>query len=224
MAERKEFLKKFFAGSFFLIGMVLVLMVIFMIGKDKGFTQPKFQVTVLFRDVGGLIEGAPVQLAGVNVGTVSDISFLDKEVQGRRVKVKVNIFDRYKKQLSQEVHFNIKTEGILGEKLVEINVGESGPKADLTRPMLGEGPLNVQDLAQVFADAAESFTKTSEDFSEVDVQELSKVLAETANSLSKTAMGVNAILTEMQYISIKSKRLLDRVEQKIIDGNLFKVF
>ena len=76
----------------------------------------------------------------------------------------------------------------------------------------------------MFADAAEAFTNTSEDFNEVDIQELSKVLSETAQSLAKTSKGINAVLTELRYISIKSKRLLDRIEQRVIDGNLFKVF
>lgn len=222
--EQKEFIKKFFAGAFFLAGMALIFTVVFTIGKDKGFIQPKFRIPVLFRDVGGLIEGAPVQLAGVNVGTVSDIDFLDKEIQGRRVKVTLNIFSRYKKQLDRDVRFAIKTEGILGEKLVEIGVGEGGRGVDFSRPVIGEDPLNVEDLAEVFARAAESFTETSEDFSKVDVQELSRVLAETAQSLATTSKGVNTILKEMRYISIKSKRLLDRLEQRIIEGNLFKVF
>lgn len=222
--ETKEFKMKFLAGIFFLIGLMLILWVIFTIGKDKGFTQPKFKVDVLFRDIGGLIEGAPVQLAGVNVGTVSDIDFLDWEVDGRRVRVRISVFNKYKRQLEQKVRFSIKTEGILGEKLIEIKAGKSGRRVDLTQPVIGEDPLNVQDLAEVFADAAESFTRTSEVFNEIDMQELSKVLADTAQSLSTTSKGVNTILTEMEYISIKSKRLLDRLEQRVIDGNLFKVF
>ena len=224
MMERKEFMIKFLAGIFFLIGLGLILMVVFTIGKNRGFTQPKFQVEVLFRDVGGLIEGAPVQLAGVNVGTVSDINFLEKQFQGRRVRVKLNIFDKYRRQMEQKVRFVIKTEGILGEKMIEINVGEGGGPVDLNQPIIGEDPLNVQDIAEVLANAAESFTKTSEAFNKVDVQELSEVLSETAQSLSATSKGISAILTEMHYISIKSKRLLDRLEQRIIDGNLFKVF
>ena len=222
--ERKEFMIKFFAGTFFLVGLGLVLMVIFTIGKNRGFTQPKFQVEVLFRDVGGLIEGAPVQLAGVNVGTVSDINFLEKEFQGRRVRVRLNIFDKYRRQMEQKARFVIKTEGILGEKMIEINVGGGGKVVDLNQPIIGEDPLNVQDMAEVFANAAESFTKTSEVFNRVDMQELSEVLSETAQSLSVTSKGINTILTEMYYISIKSKRLLDRLEQRVIDGNLFKVF
>jgi phospholipid/cholesterol/gamma-HCH transport system substrate-binding protein len=222
--EQKEFMVKFFAGIFFLLGLGLILMVIFTIGKNKGFTQPKFQVEVLFRDVGGLIEGAPVQLAGVSVGTVSDINFLDREFQGRRVKVRLNIFDKYKRQMEQEVRFVIRTEGILGEKMIEINVGKGGKVVDLSQPIIGEDPLNVQDIAEVFSDAAESFTETSDIFNKIDMQGLSEVLSETANSLSLTSKGVNEILEEMYYISIKSKRLLDRLEQRVIDGNLFKVF
>jgi ABC-type transporter Mla subunit MlaD len=171
-----------------------------------------------------LVEGAPVQLAGVNVGTVSDISFLDKKVEGRGVKVEVSIFKRFKEQLSHNVRFSIKTEGILGEKLVEIHSDEVGGAVNLSEPVIGEDPLNVQDLAQVFSLAAESFTNTSQDFSKVDVVKLSKALEETAQSLVLTSEGLNTILTEMHYISIKSKRLLDRLEQRIIDGDLFKVF
>ena len=222
--EKSMFFKNFLSGIFFLGGIALVFVIIFMIGKEKGFTQPKFQVEVLFRDVGGLIEGARVQLAGVNVGIVSDIRFLEKRIKGRRVKVEVSIFNRYKKQLSQDVRFSIKTEGILGDKLVEIHSEEGGAQVDLNQPVIGEDPLNVQDLAQVFSSAAESFTNTSDDFSKVDVVKLSKVLEETAQSLVVTSKGLNTILTELNYISIKSKRLLDRLEQKIIDGDLFKVF
>lgn len=222
--EKSMFYKNFLSGIFFLGGIVLVIGIIFMIGKDSGFSQPKFHVQVLFRDVGGLIEGARVQLAGVSVGSVSDIRFLDKKIEGRRVKVEVSILNRYKKQLSRNVRFLIKSEGILGDKLVEIRSDESGPQVDLSQPVIGEDPLDVQDLAQVFSNAAESFTNTSEDFSKVDVVRLSKVLEETARSLVITSKGLNTILTELNYISIKSKRLLDRLEQKIIDGDLFKVF
>jgi ABC-type transporter Mla subunit MlaD len=163
-------------------------------------------------------------LAGVNVGTVSDISFLDQRIEGRRVKVEVNIFNRYKNQLSHNVRFSIKTEGILGEKLVEIHSDETGYSVDLSQPIIGEDPLNVQDLAEVFSDAAEAFTKTSQDFSKIDLEKLSQVLEETAQSLMTTSKGINTILSEMHYISIKSKRLLDRLEQNIIEGDLFKVF
>jgi len=221
--EKNAVLRNFVSGLFFIGGIIILLVMIFMIGEDKGLTQSKFKASILFRNVGGLIEGAPVQLAGVNVGTVSDINFLEEMVEGRRVKVDLLIFDRYRNQVTEGARFAIKTEGILGEKLIEVHGGE-GPPADFSEPVIGEDALDVQDMAQVFSDAAQSFTNTSEDFSKVDVQELSKVLSDTAKTLSETSKGINGILTEMQYISTKSKRMLNRLEQRIIKGDLFKVF
>lgn len=222
--DHKELKVKFSAGLFFIIGILTILIAIFAIGKDKGLAQSKFQVTVLYKNVGGLIEGAPVLLAGVNVGNVANIDFLEREFQGRRVKVILNIFSRYKKQLQKNAVFAIKTEGILGEKLIEIDILEEGSKIDLSQPVIGEDPLNVQDLAEVFTKAAESFTKTSEQLSQIDIRELSEVMEESSRALLITSKGLNAILDELQYITIKSKRLLDRLEQRLIDGTLFKVF
>jgi phospholipid/cholesterol/gamma-HCH transport system substrate-binding protein len=212
------------AGLFFIGGIALILVFVFMIGQDKGITQPKFKANILFSNVGGLIEGAPVQLAGVHVGTVSAIYFLDKPVNGRVVNVEVNIFSKFRRQISEDAIFSIKTEGILGEKLIEITSADGPVKEDYGQPIFGDNPINVQDLAQVFSDAAQSFTKTSDDFSKVDVQRLSKILAETAETLAETSRGINTVLTEMQYIAIKSKRILDRLEQQLIEGDLFKVF
>ncbi|HQP09747.1 MAG TPA: MlaD family protein, partial [Candidatus Omnitrophota bacterium] len=182
--ETREFKIKFFTGAFFLIGLGMIFWIIFTIGKDKGFTQPKFRMDILFGNVGGLIEGAPVQLSGVNIGTVSEINFLDQEDQGKRVRVRVNIFNKYRNQLEQKVRFSIKTEGILGEKLIEIAVSEDGQKVNFLKAAIGEDPINVQDLAHVFADAAESFTLTSQVFNEIDIQQLSEVVSDTAQSLS----------------------------------------
>ncbi|OGW97736.1 MAG: hypothetical protein A2Z81_05175 [Omnitrophica WOR_2 bacterium GWA2_45_18] len=222
--DKKELIRKFAAGLFLLIGIGLIFVFIFTIGKDKGFVQQKFKVVVLFRNVGGLIEGAPIRLSGVNVGTVGNIDFLEGNIQGRRVKVTLNIYEKYKKQLDKIARFAVQTEGILGEKLVEITVAENGGKLNLNEPIIGEDPLDVQGLAEVFAGAAESFTKTSQELSQIDIVELSQVMKESSAALLETANGVNAIMKDLKVVTQKSKRLLDRIEQRIIEGNLFKVF
>lgn len=196
--DKRDFVKKLYASIFFLIGIVLILVVILAIGIEKGLTQPKFQIAVLFREVGGLSVGAPIRLSGVNVGTVGAIDFLDEKIQGRGVKVTLNVFKRYKKQLEKSGRFAIKTEGLLGGKLIDISASEAGKTINLNQPIVGEDPLDVQDLAEAFGD--------------------------TAKSLTVTSKGLNSIMNELKYISRTSKRLLDRVEERIIDGNLFKVF
>ncbi len=225
MMEKEELTQKISAGLFFVIGLLLIFFFIFILGRDKGLAQAKFQVEVLYRNVGGLMEGAPARLAGVNVGTVAGIDFLDREIDERRVKVTINILQKYRRQLAgQSLTFAIKTEGILGEKLIEMDVVQGGLPVDLSRPVIGEDPLDVQDLAEVFARAAESFTKTADQLSQIDIVGLTDAMGDSSQALLTTSEGINEMMDELQEIVRKSKRLLDRVEQRIIDGNLFKVF
>ena len=222
--EKKELTKELLAGLFFFLGIFLLVTFVIILGGNKGLAQSKFQVTVFYRNVGGLMEGAPVRLSGVNVGTVDNVEFLNQEFDGRRVEVTLNILSQYRKQLENNLRFTIQPEGILGEKLIEIDVLREGPKADLKNPVIGEDPLDVEDMAEVFAKAAESFTKTADQLSQIDVVGLSSVMEDSSQSLLITSRGINEVMDELQEITKKTKRLLDRVEQKVIDGNLFKVF
>ncbi len=221
---KKEEAVKFISGAFFLVGIVLFVLFVFTIGRDKGLAQSKFQIAVLFNNVGGLNEGAPTLLSGVNVGTVGSIDFLNTPIQGRRVKVTLNIFSKFRRQLEHNIHCVIKTQGVLGEKILEISVVEGEGKSDLSMPLIGEDPLDVQDIAQSFAGAAKSFTNISAELNKVDMVELSQTMEESSEALLVTAKGINSIMDQLQEITVKTKRLLDRIENKVIEGNLFKVF
>ena len=191
-------IKKFFAGLFFIVGVALVGAVIFTIGLDKGMTQPKFQVIVLFNEVGGLIEGSPIRISGVSVGVVGKIDLLTESIEDRRLKVTLNIFKKYEMQFRKCSKISIQTEGVLGRKLVEISADHTRPIFDVTKPIIGEDPLNVEDMAAV--------------------------LTRTATSIQKTSQNANDVLEEWKYISYKTRRLFNRVENKIVDGTLFKIF
>ena len=198
MIKNKDVLRKFSAGLFFILSLVLISGMIFTVGIERGLTEPKVKMTVLFYKVGGLTIGAPVTLSGVNVGTVADIDFLDQEVDGRGVKVTLSLFKRYQKQLHKTIYFAIITEGILGEKIIEITTDPGFYRADLSQPVVGEDPLDVQNLAETFGEAAVALLETSKTLDE--------------------------ITKEMKKISNTTTRVLNRVEQRIIDGSLFKVF
>lgn len=196
--ERKEIIKRFLAGLFFVIGITLFLIIVFLIGVEKGMTEPKFQIVVLFRDVGGLAVNAPVRLAGVEVGSVGRINFLTEKRDDRGVEVTLNVFRKYKKQLETPAIYAIKTEGILGQKIVEITPRPANAPIDLTQPIIGQDPLDVQNLAEAFQDTAISLTGLT---------------AQTTN-----------IVRELRYLSRTSKRVLDRIEERVIDGQLLKLF
>lgn len=222
--DSKDYAKSFLAGIFFIVGIFLVCAFIFTLGKDKGLAQEKFQIQIVFKEIGGLSEGAPVRLSGVNVGTVSNIAFLDQPLQERNVIVTLNILERFRKQFNNGMHFKIITEGVLGEKLIVIQIVHGKPKTDLSKPVIGEDPLEVGDLAEMFSASAESFTKAAEQISQTDMKGVTQSMTEASQSLVDTGEGLNKVLEELYDITRKSKRIFDRIEQKVIEGDLFKVF
>lgn len=196
--NKEDTFKRILAGIFFIIGISAFLVIVFLIGLEKGMTQPKFQIIVLYRDVGGLSVGAPVRLSGVDVGTVGNIDFLPERLNGRGVRVVLNIFRKYRKPLEVPAVYAIKTEGILGQKIVEITYLAQVGSIDLTRPVIGQDPLDVQNLAESFRDTAISLTNLT---------------GESTN-----------IIKELKYLSYTSKRVLDRIEERVIDGQLFSLY
>ncbi len=196
--EQPLLIRRILAGLFFIIGIALIVLVVFFIGVDRGFTQPKFQVDVLFNEVGGLIEGAPIRISGVDVGSVGEIHFLDEPVEGRSLKVKLNILRKYEFQFRKCSRISIKTEGVLGQKLIEISEDLTRKVFDPDKYIVGQDPLDVEDMAST--------------------------ITRTALSLQATSTDLQDVLTEWKYISRKIKRVTNRVEDKLIEGNLFKIF
>ena len=99
-----------FAGGVFLIG-------------DKGnvFTL-KSRYFVLFESVGGLAEGNPVQLNGVNVGKVDRV-VLPEKIEEQLLTVWISIDRRYSDRVRVDSRARIKTLGLLGDKFIEISSG-----------------------------------------------------------------------------------------------------
>jgi phospholipid/cholesterol/gamma-HCH transport system substrate-binding protein len=190
--------KKFLAGLFLILCMTLIGVVIFIIGFDKGLTQPKFQVIALFNEVGGIVEGSPIRISGVNVGVVGGIDFLSQSMEGKSLKVTLNIFKKYELQFRKCAKVAIKTEGVLGRKLIEISEDRHLPMFDVTKPIIGEDPLDVEDMAAV--------------------------IKRTAIAIEKTSHDADDVLGEWKYISHKARRLVNRVEEKLVQGSLFKLF
>jgi phospholipid/cholesterol/gamma-HCH transport system substrate-binding protein len=191
-------MRKFIAGIFFLGGLVLIGMAVLFIGMDRGLTQSKFEVIVLFNEVGGLVEGSPIRLSGVNVGVVKSIDFLEQPIFSRSLKVTMSIFKKYEFQFSKCSRISIKTEGVLGQKIIEIHKDAERKPFDLTRPLIGQDPLDVENMAAA--------------------------LTKTAASLESASEDVSKVIEEWKFISHKTRRLINRVEEKVIDGSLFKIF
>jgi len=190
--------KQLAAGLFFIIGLALIVVSVFIIGIDRGLTEPKFQVLALFNEVSGLVEGSPIRISGVDVGVVGSVDFLTQPIEGRSLKVRMDIFKKYEFEFSKCSKISIRTEGVLGQRFIEISEDHSLRVFDPTVVIVGEDPLDVEDMAAV--------------------------ITSTAVSLQATSQGVQDVLHDWKDVSHKTKDLLNRVNEKLLEGSLFKVF
>jgi len=108
-------------GVFVLVGILCLAYLSLKLGKVELFGGDYYHVAADFDSISGLKNGASVEIAGVQVGTVDKIG-LDPKGSGRaRVDLKV----RSGVKLQDDVIASIRSRGIIGDKFVLLQPGGS---------------------------------------------------------------------------------------------------
>ncbi len=105
-------------GIFLLIGIFALGWISIRLGKMEVFGLGGYVVYADFPTVGGLKEGATVEIAGVEVGRVQDISLVNY-----RARVTMVVNDGV--ELQEDTIASVKTKGLIGEKYVRLSPGAS---------------------------------------------------------------------------------------------------
>ena len=108
-------------GAFVVISLVVFLGLIYLLGAQARYFERKYDLVAEFTEVGGLIEGATVRLAGVQIGRVTNVALAP--TAGGKVRVTLTIARRFSDRIRQSSEARIVTQGLLGDKLVEITMG-----------------------------------------------------------------------------------------------------
>lgn len=126
------------AGRAFRVGLLVVVALavlaagIFLIGEKNQLFTLKNEYFSRFSAVSGLNPGNPVQLNGVEVGSVTRI-VLPEDPGVRLIRVDLTVDQRYAGRIRADSEARLKTLGLLGDKYIEITSGS--PEA----PLLPEG-------------------------------------------------------------------------------------
>src|SRR5712692_6996946 len=110
-------------GAFILVALGAFLAIIYMLGAQARYFERKYDLVAEFSEVGGLIEGATVRLAGVQIGRVTRVELPSQP--GGKVRVKLTITRRFADRIRRNSEARIVTQGLLGDKLVEITLGSA---------------------------------------------------------------------------------------------------
>jgi phospholipid/cholesterol/gamma-HCH transport system substrate-binding protein len=188
-------------GIFVLVALVVFLGIIYMLGARARLFEARYTVYAEFTEVGGLQEGATVRLAGVQIGRVSAVKLPPQP--GGKVRVELKIARQFADRIRKDSEARIQTQGLLGDRIVEITVGSAQTAAvqpgetlpsrdpvDITH-VIGEGAGVVRSVAAL----AESFREVAEEF---QASRVMQDLGETVKTTRKVADQVGRIATRVE--------------------------
>jgi phospholipid/cholesterol/gamma-HCH transport system substrate-binding protein len=137
------------------VALALFLVALFTLGGRVGIFSPKYTLYTLMPTVSGLSAGAPVRLAGVDVGSVGSVQFIDAasrdslerrllraygdSLADRAVIVEFDVEREVQEKVTRSSRVKIGTVGLLGDKYLDLDVG------DPREPTLEEGDIVMNE-------------------------------------------------------------------------------
>lgn len=130
-------------GIFVLLGLLLLVAAIFIIGKQKNLFDSTFNIYAKFGNVSGLLSGNYVRLAGINIGTVTDIEIINDST----VKVSLQLEEKIRKFIKNDAVVSIGSDGIMGDKLLQISPGSANSGTIKEEAYIkGVDPVEMSDV------------------------------------------------------------------------------
>ena len=146
-------------GLLSIFAIAIASFLIFMLSGEGGFFWQRYSIKTIFRNIAGLKEGAPVRLAGVEVGSVTGLSFI-----GDRVEVAMQVDRDRRPQITSMSVATLGSVSLLGESAVDITASSGGtPIAEWGYVKSGPAVGSLTDVATQATESIEAATRLLED-------------------------------------------------------------
>lgn len=219
--ERSELGQRFRVGVFVLVALAAFLGMIYALGARARLFEARYIVHADFSEVGGLVDGATVRLAGVQIGRVAGVNLPAQP--GGQVRVDLSIAKQFADRVRKNSVARIETQGLLGDKLVELSVGTvespatrdgdviaTRDPADFGR-IISQGSETVKQAAKLMEEASATFASA---------RKVTEQVARIADEVEKGKGWAHALVYEepvalrrMNDLLATTQRLLDRVDR-----------
>lgn len=120
--QRKKNNPELKAGIFVSCGLLLTLSAILTLGGFDDFVHSQYEVMAQFDDVSGLGRGSAVRSGGIQIGRVTDLKY---DQSYNKILVTLLLRDEFKSRVRTDSKAKMLTQGVLGDKYVEIVGGTS---------------------------------------------------------------------------------------------------
>lgn len=197
-------------GLFVLAGAVLLAVVIFYVTGGGGL-GPKYRLRTYLPEVDGLTTGAPVRVDGLEVGNVEQILMAvpqpgEPASKDRNIEVDLRVQEKYQSYIRSDSSAGLITEGLLGNRYVDIDRGYVGRVLTNNDEIPGREEKALKEVVERSADLMDSLSSITRQASAVltDVRNgrgsLGKFMVdETAyNHLNSSLQNVDRMMSDIQ--------------------------
>jgi ABC-type transport system involved in resistance to organic solvents, periplasmic component len=108
-------------GLFIAGGLMIFIVAVFIIGRQKNLFVPVYKLTTTFYNVSGLQVGNNIRFSGINVGTVDNIKIINDST----VQVDMLIQKNVQKFIKADCEAAIGSAGLIGDRILIITQGSS---------------------------------------------------------------------------------------------------
>src|SRR6266481_9749805 len=157
MAQRKQITwSELRVGLFVLVGLLILAVAIFYV-TGAGFLGPKYRLKTFLPEVSGLAVGAPVRLDGVEIGNVEKIRLVPRQTgkppdRMHNIEVDIRIDARYQGDILTDSTASLVTEGLLGNRYVNIQRGYTGVPLTEGQAITGAEEKAIKEVVERSAD------------------------------------------------------------------------
>ncbi len=221
-------------GALILIAVGLLVVFVLVLGRIT--TKEGFYLNVLFVHPGALNPGAPVKIAGSEVGYVEEMTYLggdgpfaprgeydDPEAPPRRTRVKVRIWleERVRESIRRDANYYITQQGLLGESFLEIGPGTEGPPVRPEAEVFGTDPPRLDEALANGASSLETINRMLQR----NEKQIDQLIASAASAmktldsaLTRNEKGIDQLVDHADEVLIETRDAVKGARKMYVDN------
>ncbi|MDP4612041.1 MAG: outer membrane lipid asymmetry maintenance protein MlaD [Opitutales bacterium] len=137
---------EFLVGCFVLVGLGAVLYLAIQVGSARFYNSDSYELKARFSSISGVNTGSRIEIAGVRVGTVTEIVLNDDFFAILTLELPNSI------QLDDDTIASVKTAGLIGDRYINLSPGGSGLPLEPGDTIVDtESAMDIEGLISRFA-------------------------------------------------------------------------
>lgn len=196
-------------GVFLAVCFAALFLAVMMIGEQRGMFRSRTRLYIKQEDINGLVVGANARVAGLDVGTVTKITF-PQDLKERDALIEIAVEDQYMPRLRADSVAVMDSKGLLGDRIVNITIGSADQRQLVEGDYLKTKPaFSMEQMTKRLDEVVTNVTNASK---QAEVLLTNLVSDESKQNLATTFAALASITAQIQQGEGVMHRLIYNAE------------